>query len=99
MLMTDKSLVEHFKTARVRIAERYRALCEQHGVRYVDPHLAAEYNGYKIVVLDPYDEVARLGTALTEYKPTSAVFDTDVRGGPTALPHWCPPTYSSLKLD
>ncbi len=95
-LMTDASLVEHFKTRRVAIAENYRAVCEQHAVGYIDPRAAVEYNGYKFVVVDPFSEVAKLGSALTKHKPTSAVFDTDVLGQPTALPHWCPPTYSSL---
>ncbi len=95
-LMTDRSLIDHFKTDRVRIAERYRATCEEHGIRYLDPHSAADYNGYKFIVLEPLERVQRLGTALTLHKPTSAVFDTDVLGHPTALPHWCPPTYASL---
>jgi len=95
-LMTDRSLLAHFRTARVEIAERYRALCQAHQLRYLDPHAAADYNGYKLVVLSPRGEVQRLGTALTEHAPTSAVFATDVLGKPTLLPHWCPPTYPSL---
>jgi dTDP-4-amino-4,6-dideoxygalactose transaminase len=95
-LMTDESLVDHFKHARIAVAERYRAACEQHGIRYVDPRAAADYNGYKFIVLDPFQDVAPRGTLLTEHRPTSAVFDTDVRGGATLLPHWCPPTYASL---
>lgn len=96
-LMTDASVVDHFKTARVEIANRYVATCKEHGVRFLDPSRAAEYNGYKLVVVDPYEAVQRLGTRLTEHAPTSAVFGTDVRGGPTSLPHWCPPTYPSLR--
>jgi dTDP-4-amino-4,6-dideoxygalactose transaminase len=95
-LMTDATLVSHFKTERVRIAERYRAICVERGIRYLDPRAAADYNGYKLIVLDKREQVAALGTPLTEHAPTSAVFDTDVLGQPTALPHWCPPTYSSL---
>jgi dTDP-4-amino-4,6-dideoxygalactose transaminase len=96
-MMTDASLVDHFKNARVEIANRYGAMCREHGVRFLDPAKAADYNGYKLAILDPYDVVATLGTRLTEHPPTSPVFGTDVRGGPTALPHWCPPTYPSLR--
>jgi dTDP-4-amino-4,6-dideoxygalactose transaminase len=96
-LMTDPSLVDHFKTARVEIANRYVAICKEHGIQFLDPAHAAEYNGYKLVVLDPHDKVRRLGTPLTKHDPTSPVFGTDVRGGPTSLPHWCPPTYPSLR--
>lgn len=95
-LMTDGSVKEHFRTRRVEIATEYKQICEQNGVRYLDPAGAADYNGYKLVVLDPVAEVRRLGTRLTAYEPTSGVFDTDVLGRPTSLPHWCPPTYPSL---
>jgi len=95
-LMTDATLLPHFKTARVRIAERYRAICVERGIRYLDPRAAADYNGYKLIVLDAREQLALLGTPLTEHAPTSGVFDTDVLGKPTTLPHWCPPTYSSL---
>ncbi len=96
-LMTDPSVVDHFKTARVEVASRLIAACKEHGIRFLDPAKAAGYNGYKLVVLDPFEHVQQLGTALTEHAPTSPVFGTDVRGGPTALPHWCPPTYPSLR--
>lgn len=96
-LMTDASLVEHFKTARVDVANRLSATCKTHGVRFLDPAEAADYNGYKLVVLDPVEKVKMLGTPLTELPPTSPVFGTDVRGGPTSFPHWCPPTYPSLR--
>jgi dTDP-4-amino-4,6-dideoxygalactose transaminase len=95
-LMTDSSAVRHFRTDRVAIADRYRTICDEHGVHYLDPRDAADYNGYKFVIFDPLERVAQLGTELTIHKPTSAVFDTDVLGRPTPLPHWCPPTYASL---
>ena len=95
-LMTDRSVVAHFRDARVAIARRYAAVCDEHDLRYLDPRGAAEYNGYKLVVLDPRDAVARKGTTLTLHPATSGVFDTDVLGQPTTLPHWCPPTYPSL---
>jgi perosamine synthetase len=98
-LMTDTTLVEHFKTERVALAGEYRAVCERHGIRYLDPKAASDYNGYKFVVLDQHETVAALGTSLTRYAPTSAVFATDVQGRPTPLPHWCPPTYSSLRAQ
>jgi dTDP-4-amino-4,6-dideoxygalactose transaminase len=95
-LMTDASLVSHFKTARISVAREYEAVCRRHGLRYLQPDAAADYNGYKLVILEPLDEVRRLGSILTEHAPTSAVFDRDVLGRPTPLPHWCPPTYASL---
>jgi dTDP-4-amino-4,6-dideoxygalactose transaminase len=96
-LMTDPSVVDHFKTARVEVANRLIALCKKHGVRFLDPAKAADYNGYKLVILDPHDAVQQLGTGLTQHATTSPVFGTDVRGGPTEFPHWCPPTYPSLR--
>jgi perosamine synthetase len=95
-LMTDPAVVQHFKTDRVSIANEYRAVCEKQGIRYIDPKGAADYNGYKFVILDRFETVERLGTVLTKHPRTSAVFDTDVLGKPTLLPHWCPPTYASL---
>jgi dTDP-4-amino-4,6-dideoxygalactose transaminase len=95
-LMTDMTLVDHFRTKRVGLARGYASIARKHGVRYLDPEKAAEYNGYKLVVLDPRERVAELHSGLTEHRPTSGVFDTDVLGQPTTLPHWCPPTYSSL---
>jgi dTDP-4-amino-4,6-dideoxygalactose transaminase len=96
-LMTDPALIDHFRDARVEVANRWRVICKERGVRFLDPATAAEYNGYKLVVLDRHEDVAALGTRLTEHPPTSPVFGTDVRGGPTSLPHWCPPTYPSLR--
>jgi dTDP-4-amino-4,6-dideoxygalactose transaminase len=96
-LMTDPSVEQHFKTDRIAIASDYESACKQHGVRYIVPSNATDYNGYKFIVLDPIEEVRCLGTILTANNPTSAVFDTDVLGQPTSLPHWCPPTYSCLK--
>jgi perosamine synthetase len=98
-LLTDRSLVQHFKLDRVAIAEEYRAVCEAQGIRYLDPRGATDYNGYKFVVLDPVERVKPLGTMLTAHAPTSAVFDRDVRGGATLLRHWCPPTYASLRAS
>lgn len=96
-LMTDPSVQDHFKTARIEVARRLISACKKHDVRYLDPDKAADYNGYKLIVTTPYEEVKHLGGALTEHAPTSPVFGTDVRGGPTHLPHWCPPTYPSLR--
>lgn len=96
-LMTDPSVADHFKTARVEVAQRLIGDCKRHGVRFLDPSRAADYNGYKLVILDPHDAVMKLGSGLTEHTPTSPVFGTDVRGGPTKFPHWCPPTYPSLR--
>jgi len=94
-LMTDASLADHFKTARAEIASRYEAACKERGIRHLAAGGAADYNGYKFIVLDPREKCE--GTILTKHDKTSGVFDTDVRGGPTSLPHWCPPTYPSLR--
>ena len=96
-LMTDPSVAGLFKTARVEVAQRLITAAQKHGVRFLDPSKAADYNGYKLVILDPVEAVRKLGTPLTEHAPTSPVFGTDVRGGPTSFPHWCPPTYPSLR--
>jgi dTDP-4-amino-4,6-dideoxygalactose transaminase len=96
-LMTDETVADHFKTARIEVANRWVAICKEHRVRFLDPAMAADYNGYKLIVLDAHEAVQKLGTGLTEHPPTSPVFGTDVRGGPTTLPHWCPPTYPSLR--
>lgn len=96
-LMTDPSVIDHFKMARVEVADRLIDICKKHKVRFLDPSKAADFNGYKLIVMDPHESVKRLGTPLTEHAPTSPVFGTDVRGGPTAFPHWCPPTYPSLR--
>jgi dTDP-4-amino-4,6-dideoxygalactose transaminase len=98
-LMTDAALVRHFKGDRLGIADQYREVCEQHGLRYLDQKAAADYNGYKFIVLEPFERVKPLDTMLTAHPPTSAVFATDVRGGSTPLPHWCPPTYASLRTQ
>jgi dTDP-4-amino-4,6-dideoxygalactose transaminase len=95
-LMTSASVVRHFKDDRIAIALEYESACRRFGIRYLAPSTAADYNGYKLVVLDPLEDVRRFDSVLTEHAPTSAVFDTDVLGRPTSLPHWCPPTYSSL---
>ncbi len=96
-MMTDPSVIRHFKLNRIAIAIDYEIACKRHGVRYLVPSDAADYNGYKFIVLDALENVRHLGTILTEHKPTSGVFDTDVLGRPTSLPHWCPPTYSCLE--
>ena len=96
-LMTDPSVIQHFKEDRIAIAGDYEVACKRHGLRYLVPSEASDYNGYKFIVLDDIENVRPLGTALTEHKPTSGVFDTDVLGRPTPLPHWCPPTYSCLE--
>lgn len=98
-LLTDEAQSRHFKTDRVAIASEYEAACKLHGIRYLVPSAAADYNGYKLVVLDPIEEVRRFESILTKHPPTSAVFDKDVLGRPTPLPHWCPPTYACLKLQ
>jgi len=96
-LMTDPSLEEYFKDYRIEVSKRWVEVCENNRVEFLDPRRAADYNGYKLIVLTPFERVKALNTPLTAHDPTSPVFGTDVRGGPSALPHWCPPTYPSLR--
>lgn len=96
-MMTDPELKSHFVDARVNIAREYQAVCENHNIQFLRPDGALDYNGYKFVVLDPLKQVQALNTELTSHTQTSGVFDTNVLGEPTALYHWCPPTYSSLR--
>lgn len=95
-LLTEHRFKKHFVDHRKAVAEHYRNICTEKGIGFIDHTKALEYNGYKFVVLDPYERVLQYQTDLTIYPPTSGVFDTDVRGRKTSLPHWCPPTYSSL---
>jgi dTDP-4-amino-4,6-dideoxygalactose transaminase len=95
-LMTEHRFKEHFVDHRKAVAEHYRNICIEKGIGFIDPTKALDYNGYKFIVLDPRESVLRYQTDLTIYPPTSGIFDTDVRGRKTSLPHWCPPTYSSL---
>ncbi len=97
LLLRDPRVVDHFVTARIEIARRYASACRAQHIRYLDPEMAAAYNGYKFIVLDPMDRVQSMHTCLTDHPATSGVFDTDVLGRPTTLAHWCPPTYSSLR--
>ena len=95
-LMTDAGAKEHFQAKRVALAREYEALCLQYGIDYLKPEDALEYNGYKFIIRDTFEEVGKWGTRLTEHPATSGVFDTDVLGRPSSLPHWCPPTYTCL---
>ncbi|MFA6028791.1 MAG: DegT/DnrJ/EryC1/StrS family aminotransferase [Elusimicrobiota bacterium] len=96
MLMTGPELREYYRDKRVEIASAYRRLCEAHGVAYLDFKKADDYNGYKFVILDKFEDVAAKNTLLTRFGKTTPVFETDVRGGDGTLPHWCPPTYVAL---
>src|SRR5262249_392473 len=64
-LMTDTMLLDHFKTARIEVANRFISICKERSVRFLDPAMAAEYNGYKLVILDRLEDVATLKTRLT----------------------------------
>jgi dTDP-4-amino-4,6-dideoxygalactose transaminase len=95
-LMNNQACREFFRDRRVSIGMEYLRICLANNIACLNPTKAADYNGYKFVVLEPWDSVIEKKTGLTRYKPSSPVFGTDVRGGATLIPHWCPPTYSSL---
>ncbi len=96
LLMTDSDLRGHFRDKRVQLADLYKEICLDNGFAFLDQDEASEYNGYKFVVFEPFDTVAKSKSTLTAYKPTSPVFSVNVLDGSPLLPHWCPPTYPSL---
>lgn len=96
LLMTEANLKRHFVGKRIEIANIYRKACVENRVAFLDPKEALEYNGYKFIVFEQYENVEKLKTDLTNYKPTSPVFSVNVFDGSPLFPHWCPPTYPSL---
>jgi perosamine synthetase len=96
LLMTDSELRGHFRDKRVQLADLYKEICLENGFAFLDQDEALEYNGYKFILFEAFDKVAKPATALTAYKPTSPVFAVNVLDGSPLLPHWCPPTYPSL---
>ncbi len=95
-LMNDPSCKTFFRDDRVAIGLYYKEICIEKEIAFIDPDKAIDYNGYKFIIIDTWEAALQKRTDLTRYEPTSTVFGTDVRGGKTLLPHWCPPTYRSL---
>jgi dTDP-4-amino-4,6-dideoxygalactose transaminase len=95
-LMTNVNWRSFFKDRRIHIAKTYRVICEDNDIQYLDFEEAEDYNAYKFVVFDEYDSVVEKNTLLTKFKPTSPVFAENILDKKPILPHWCPPTYTSL---
>ena len=96
MLMTDEECKSYFSDKRIIISGKYKEICEDHGIKYLDFTKALNYNGYKFVVFDNFDDVRRKKTLLTKFNPTSPVFAEHLLDKHSILYHWCPPTYQSI---
>lgn len=96
LLMIDKSMKEFFRDRRTQIADVFKKICIQNEITFLDYSEALDYNGYKFIVFDSYEDVRKKNTILTKYERTSPVFAVNVFDGKPLLPHWCPPTYPSL---
>jgi len=96
LLTSDKNAKKYFKDRRIAIANLYRSICLENNISFLDQNKAHDFNGYKFIVFDKYENVGKKDTVLTKYQPTSPVFTVHVKTGFPLLPHWCPPTYPSL---
>ena len=97
MLMTNDEYRKYFRDYRIDVAEKYKMICNNNAIRYLDYSNAVDYNGYKFIVLDNYGDVERKNTELTINTPTSPVFCEHIVTKEPILYHWCPPTYPSLR--
>ena len=98
-LLNDVSCKQYFLNRRLDIAAVYKQTCLENDISFIDYADAINYNAYKFIVLDDLSEVKTKNTLLTNYPPTSPVFNQDVATKADILPHWCPPTYPSLWAD
>lgn len=96
LLMTDKDIINYFKGRRVKIADLYRKICIENNISFLDYNKAHDYNGYKFIIFDSFEQVEKKNTILTKYTATSPVFAAHVKTHSSLLTHWCPPTYPSL---
>ena len=94
--MNDQSLIDYYRNRRVEISKKYRDECIQKGIEFLDFEKAEDYNGYKFVIFDSYEEVRKKSDLLSRYGQTSPVFNYDILNKKPLLEHWCPPTYSDL---
>ena len=95
-LMTQNKWKPFFKDIRVSIAKKYKKICIEHNINFLDFEDALDYNAYKFIVFDRYDDVLKKNTLLTKHNPTSPVFAEHLLNKKKILEHWCPPTYPDL---
>jgi len=98
LLMTDVSLIDYYKNRRVEISEKYREECIKKEIIFLDFKKASDYNGYKFVIFDTFEQVNKKSDLLCKYGQTSPVFNFDIVNKKPLLNHWCPPTYPSILL-
>ena len=97
-LMNDATLKRYFRDKRVMIAEKYREECLDKDINFLDYNSALDYNGYKFVIFDSFDEVKNKSKLLSKYGQTSPVFNFEIINKKPILNHWCPPTYPSISI-
>ncbi len=97
-LMNDISLKEFYRNKRVLISDKYREECLNKNINFLDYNNASDYNGYKFVIFDSFDEVSVKSKLLCKYGETSPVFNFDIVNKKPILNHWCPPTYPSIEV-
>lgn len=97
-LMNDTSLKEYYRNKRIIIAKKYRQECLNNNIKFLDFRNALDYNGYKFVIFDSFDDVKNKSELLSQYGQTSPVFNFDIINKKPILNHWCPPTYPSISI-
>ena len=97
-LMTDKELINYYKDRRINIALKFREECLDKKINFLDYEKAKDYNGYKFVILDSFEESIKKSDLFNKLGKTSPVFNYDIVNKKSLLPHWCPPTYPSLNF-
>ena len=97
-LLNDNSLIEYYKNNRIKIADQYREECIGKEIKFLDFKKASDYNGYKFVIFDSFEQVKKKSDLLCKHGQTSPVFNFDIVNKKPILIHWCPPTYPSLVI-
>ncbi len=97
-LMKDKSLKDYYRDKRIMISDKYREECLNKNIKFLDYKNAVDYNGYKFVIFDSFEEVREKSKILCINGQTSPVFNFDIVNKKPILNHWCPPTYPSISI-
>ncbi|MDB9722659.1 DegT/DnrJ/EryC1/StrS family aminotransferase [Candidatus Marinimicrobia bacterium] len=97
-LMNDSSLKNYYRDKRVLISNKYRQECVDKEIKFLDYKDASDYNGYKFVIFDSFEEVSKKSDLLSKNGQTSPVFNFDIINKKPILNHWCPPTYPSITI-
>lgn len=95
-LMNDISLKEYYRDKRIKVANQYRDECISKEVNFLDYETASDYNGYKFVIFDSFEDVRKKSNLLCKYGQTSPVFNYDIINKKPLFTHWCPPTYPTI---